>query len=207
MREMAWAFGIPILKSTCPVGNGLNDQLEQLILQLEKQEPGVKQSNRGGWQSEKTLQTIQSDAVATLLSLIDAAVCDIMGEAIGSASPAKIERDWEIVAWANINRRMNFNSMHYHVGGFWSGVYYVKLPADLADDEGVIAFRTPNLSPMLASVIPAPPELSDAFRHSIEIKPVPGMLLIFPSWLEHAVLPHSVAGERISIGFDVVYPQ
>src|ERR1700730_4568374 len=122
MDRMEWIFGSPILQLRCPVAAKLNKKLKRLILRLEKQEHGVKQSNRGGWQSEKNLHTIQSDAVRNLLSFIDDATCRIMAEVMQGARGKKIKREWEVIAWANVNRQMDFNSLHYHVGSFWSGV-------------------------------------------------------------------------------------
>jgi hypothetical protein len=37
-----------------------------------------------------------------------------------------------------------------------------------------------------------------------EIEPVPGRLLLFPSFLPHATEPTGIAGARISVAFDVV---
>jgi hypothetical protein len=37
-----------------------------------------------------------------------------------------------------------------------------------------------------------------------EIEPVPGRLVLFPSYVPHLTLPSGVAGDRISIAFDVV---
>ena len=37
-----------------------------------------------------------------------------------------------------------------------------------------------------------------------EIEPVPGRLVLFPSYVPHATQPSGLEGERISIAFDVV---
>jgi hypothetical protein len=43
---------------------------------------------------------------------------------------------WILSAWANVNRRGDFNNMHTHPGATWSGVYYVDHGELNPDAEG-----------------------------------------------------------------------
>lgn len=205
LRPLTWAFGNPILAMDCIEAGPLNEQLASLIRNLEKRAPGLKQSNRGGWQSEKNLHTIKCESVTQLLALIDMAVRRMMAEVIGQVDISQIERTWDVLAWANINRQFDFNTVHYHIGGFWSGVYYVTVPDNMSAGDGTIAFKNPTFNAMLANLIRSPRALRDAFKPNIRITPKPGMLLMFPSWLEHSVDAHHATGERISVAFDVLY--
>ena len=36
------------------------------------------------------------------------------------------------------------------------------------------------------------------------ITPIPGLMVLFPSWLNHLVHPFFGAGERISIAFNII---
>src|SRR5258708_4100940 len=139
-------FGIPMLSTLFPDVDELNQALASLILDAERQRSSMEQSNMGGWQSEKTLQTLANPAIAQLLSLIDVGVYCLMSEIIGEEKVDSLEKKWKIAAWANVNRSGHFNGVHYHVGGFWSGVYYVSAnpPSDTSGD-GLIIFRNPTL--------------------------------------------------------------
>jgi uncharacterized protein (TIGR02466 family) len=199
-------FGTPMLSMVCPDVDGLNRELASLILDAEQKNNSVEQSNMGGWQSEKTLQTWGKPAISGLMALIDVGVYLLMSETIGEEKVDALEKKWKVAAWANVNRKSNFNGIHYHIGGFWSGVYYVaaELPED-AKEDGLILFRNPTLSSIIANTVPAPPALRDLFKAQLAIRPAAGLMLIFPSWLEHWVTPHSSINPRISVAFDVMY--
>ncbi|MCI0722866.1 MAG: 2OG-Fe(II) oxygenase family protein [Acidobacteria bacterium] len=198
-------FGEPLLATICPDVEELNQELAALILDEESRQSSVAQSNVGGWQSDKTLLTWKHPGVGRLVSLIDVGVYLLMSELIGEETVDALPTKWNVSAWANVNRETHFNALHYHVGGFWSGVYYVAIPESDRPESGAIVFRNRTLSPLLASTLTAPEPLRKAFKAEICFKPVPGMLLIFPSWVEHWVNPHFSKSPRISIGFDILY--
>lgn len=204
MRQL---FGTPLLAVNWPDCEDVNQQLAELILDLESQHPPVEQSNRGGWQSEKTLQTTPHPAVQTLLSWIDVGVYLISSDLIGEDAVDRLSEKWAVSAWANVSRAGNFNGIHYHVGGFWSGVYYLTSadPSASATGAGAIGFSSPHQAGMVASNVRAPRELQKAFRQEISMLPQAGLMLIFPSWLEHWVNPHAGDDTRISIAFDVAF--
>ncbi len=206
-RRVRLLFGTPILSVLWPEPEALNHQLTDLVLDLERTQPSVRQSNRGGWQSEKNLQSLRHPAVQTLLSWIDVGVYLISSDLVGEDAVDHFPEKWRISAWANVNRVGHFNGTHYHVGGFWSGVYYVTTGTGTPDDlgSGVIGFRSPSQAGMIASNIYAPPALQQAFQQEVCLQPEPGLMLIFPSWLEHWVNPYGGTEPRISIAFDVTY--
>ena len=43
---------------------------------------------------------------------------------------------WILSAWANVNRRGDFNQLHTHPGATWSGVYYVDHGESNPDADG-----------------------------------------------------------------------
>jgi uncharacterized protein (TIGR02466 family) len=199
-------FGTPMLLLTWPDSEAVNDELSALILELEQSQPSMDQSNRGGWQSPKTLQTLRHPALTQLISWIDIGAYLISSALVGEEAIDQLPEKWRVSAWANVNRGGHFNSIHYHVGGFWSGVYYVATgPGDPQDSAGAIGFRSPSLAGMVASNIQAPEILQAAFRQEISLRPQPGMMLIFPSWLEHWVNPHADPDPRISVAFDISF--
>jgi uncharacterized protein (TIGR02466 family) len=207
-KQVQMLFGVPLLSLSYERAGELNPELQRLIFDLEGKEPSVKQSNRGGWQSAKTFQFINREAVREILSVIHTGVYILMEEMIGTEALGKLDEAWNISAWANINRNAHFNGVHFHVGGFWSGVYYVAVGADSqesATGSGNIVFRNPTLAAALAHTISAPKPLQESFRTEWSIRPSPGLLLIFPSWFEHWVTPHTGCNPRLSIAFDISF--
>lgn len=101
--------------------------------------------------------------------------------------------------------RYGFNREHNHPGVLWSGVYYVQAPAN----SGRLVIREPRRESTMIQ-----PRFRDDQPRKKEVwgevyyEPVPGRIIIFPGWLEHAVEPNlstrkGTAGERISIAFNL----
>jgi uncharacterized protein (TIGR02466 family) len=104
---------------------------------------------------------------------------------------------WRLSVWANVNRRGDFNQVHTHPGATWSGVYYV----DHGEAEGAAPATSIQLfDPDAARTNLFFPEL---VASSITFKPEPGLMILFPSYVPHAVPPHSGDRPRISVAFNV----
>jgi hypothetical protein len=98
--------------------------------------------------------------------------------------------------WALVFRGGGHQVPHHHPGCWLTGVYYVSARRDPPRPgeplPGII--RIGGL-PGWAGVEP-PWEL-------IEVEPVPGTLLLFPSFVPHETVPPGEGAERISVAFDV----
>ena len=116
----------------------------------------------------------------------------------------KISEDYTInldTAWINKNNCLNFVLPHEHPGCNLSAVYYVKSDPT----KSYIRFRSPNQ--IITEKYPQS-DTDDIIKEfngfnsaTWTIPTVPGMLLIFPSWLTHYVVNTSV-DTRISIAFN-----
>ena len=101
-------------------------------------------------------------------------------------------------AWVNIDHNINITSPHCHPGRVFSAVYYCQADETSSD----LIFTNPNKSlchnfhPTLVN------NFNDFTSHNYRIKPKTGMLLIFPSSLEHYVIPTFSEKERISIAMN-----
>jgi tetratricopeptide (TPR) repeat protein len=98
--------------------------------------------------------------------------------------------------WAVVCGRDGRQKAHLHPHGWLSGVYYVTAPRP----PGADLYRGPLILGAL-----------DPLAHGVEppwgtreIEPVPGRLVLFPSYVPHATQPSGVEGARISVAFDVV---
>jgi tetratricopeptide (TPR) repeat protein len=96
--------------------------------------------------------------------------------------------------WATRVREQGLIDTHYHEGSWLSGAFYVELPPGLGatDQAGWLEFGQPFPG------LPAPPP-----ERLLRIRPAPGLMLFFPSYLFHRTLPYRGEGERISISFDL----
>ncbi len=114
--------------------------------------------------------------------------------------------DWSIQAWPNVNRFGDYHDYHNHPRSYLSGTYYVKVPAGpeklrLRRDArpGCISFYDPRYSVNMASI------KGDAnVDPEYTVRPEPGMLLLWPSFLNHFVHPNLSKQARISISFNIV---
>lgn len=145
----------------------------------------------------------QADAVAVeaLLDQIRKAVeayvlrLDASGGAFAVGQPEKVQ----LYAWAVIYGSEGRQRAHHHPGAWLSGVYYVTAPRL----RGEHTYRGALIMGAL-----------DPEKHSFEppwgtrkIEPVPGRLVLFPSYISHSTEPSGVDGARISVAFDVIPAQ
>ena len=99
--------------------------------------------------------------------------------------------------WINVMDKGAIHAPHIHPHSVISGTYYVTMPPR----SGAIRFEDPRLAMLMA----APPKKNNARpenRSFVDVAPVPGMLLLWESWLRHGVQPHAARGRRISISFN-----
>ena len=106
---------------------------------------------------------------------------------------------WQLSMWATLLDGGGEIATHIHEESWLSGAYYVAVPeavaADAADHAGWFEFGRPGY------LLPGhEPEVG-------HVLPEPGLLILFPSYLNHRTVPFSAAGQqRISISFDLTPP-
>jgi tetratricopeptide (TPR) repeat protein len=97
--------------------------------------------------------------------------------------------------WSSRLYDHGFHTNHIHPKGWISSCYYVAVP-DVVDDErttqGWIKFGEPAFD------MP----LRDAVRRSV--KPVPGRLVLFPSYMWHGTVAFHAPTARTTIAFDAI---
>ena len=99
------------------------------------------------------------------------------------------------------------NEFHTHPGSYWSGTYYVDDGGIGADQSlgGEFEIQDPRgvgpamYAPRLAFNFPG----GLAVGASETLSPRAGMMIMFPSWLSHAVRPYRGSRQRISVAFNL----
>jgi uncharacterized protein (TIGR02466 family) len=185
----------PILIHRWPDVADINRALEAAILERMRASPGQRRSNIGGWHSNDDLLAWPTPAVARLKEWAAAGVSELH-RAVGGERPRP--RSLRITAWANVNRPGDANDAHEHGNHAWSGVYYVATgSAGRAAETGHLEIYDPRAGAGRLNI-----GLS-AMGASRLVRPEAELMVVFPSWLLHAVRPHAEGGLRISIAFNI----
>lgn len=114
--------------------------------------------------------------------------------------------DWTIQGWPNINRLGDYHDAHNHPRAYLSGTYYAQVPEDreplrTRNDlrPGRITFYDPRPGVNMTA-IKGDPYVDPEFT----VAPEPGLLLMWPAFINHFVHPNLSKQARISISFNIV---
>jgi tetratricopeptide (TPR) repeat protein len=145
----------------------------------------VGQSLRGGSQTQRSLLDYPDPEIQALFQAIDAPVRRHIA-AIDE------ERDYDFAgAWSVRLNPGGCHVDHVHPEGWLSSAFYIRLP-EAKGREGWLKFGEPG--------VPTAPPLEPGHW----IRPEPGMLVLFPSYMWHGTAPFSSAGTRLTCAFDLV---
>lgn len=95
-------------------------------------------------------------------------------------------------SWLNISSKNNFQHYHLHDDNDLSGVYYYQTNGN----DGDIVFSNPSL-------VNKYHKITSNIDKTIKYKPEVGKIILFPSFLEHAVFHNTTDNQRISVTFNI----
>jgi uncharacterized protein (TIGR02466 family) len=176
--------------------------LGHIYEEYERDKNGINRSNfpgLGGWHSHNALH--KNEYFNPLVKIIDFVSRKISSQM--GYSPDKFLKIGTM--WSIINPPGSANKAHIHPSSHWSGVYYVQTP----ESSGQIEFTDPRTAHVMNQ-----PDFAAAKKRGreswtkVNYTPKPGKLIIFPSWLYHAVEPNlSVAdgksANRVIVSFNL----
>lgn len=189
-------FPVPVFEQKLENYKELNPQLENFIYDLKKNNPeGQKRSNAGGWHSP-FFNINESEPVKKLISSFTKSLPEIMTEYMGW----RINKDKITILdmWSVVNKKNTFNVQHSHPNSLLSAAYYVKAKKN----SGNIKFFDPK--EMKTMYHPPIQKFNEISAEIIKIEPEEGKLLLFPSYLNHAVEENLSDEDRIVISFNLV---
>ena len=176
----------------------MNADIKRILMQEASDIDSRDRSNIGGWHSGPLVHRSE-ECFKKLKKIKIRALRDIVAERAEEYKPL-----WNMDMWAIVNSSGDYNMPHTHPKSDMSSVYYVDV-GNAEDDKrsGAIVFLDPrggivNMSQVLVKA-------DDFYRRmygggNIEtIKPHTGLLLLFPSWLTHSVLPYQGSEPRIAV--------
>ena len=126
----------------------------------------------------------------------------IHGAATGVLEFLKVDYDtFEINAcWANISAPQDRHRLHTHPNSFLSGVYYVQTQPG----ANTLTFEDPR--PQRHTIMPRFKETVRENAWVTHLTVNEGELVLFPAWLPHCVERNSSGHERISVSFNIMFP-
>ena len=186
-------FSTPIWASKIDNYKNINKEMFNYINNLKKKDPdGIIKSNFKGWHSKdfslKEKQPV--NFIEGIKKNINNSLKDMNWDI--SLQSVKIQSMWAI-----INKEGAWNQKHQHANSDLSAAYYVSAH----DKCGDIVFYDPRAARVYKHPIAKSPNNLNATVNSI--KPEPGLLVLFPSYLEHSVKPNLSNEERIVISFNL----
>lgn len=111
-----------------------------------------------------------------------------------------------VQGWPNINRFGDYHDQHNHPGAYLSGTYYAQVPEALEKLDsrpdlrpGHITFYDPRYCANMTAIAGDP-----YMEGEYTVRPQPGLMLMWPAFLNHFVHPNLSKTPRISISFNIV---
>ena len=150
---------------------------------------------------EPDLFNMDHEAINWLRGEVNETVIEYL-RAIGIDYPV----NWTITGWPNINRFGDYHDPHNHPWSYLSGTYYLKMPTTreiLQSRNDVrpnhITFYDPRQGSNMGAIKNDPyidPE------HTVV--PEPGLMLLWPAFINHFVHPNLSKETGISISFNII---
>jgi hypothetical protein len=157
-----------------------------------------EQSLRGGSQTQTDLAISTDPVIKAFFQAIDGPIRRHI-EWLGQGDDPLRRRNtgrYEIQgAWSVRLRPQGFHIDHVHQLGWLSSACHIELPAAVGDEsrrEGWLKFGQPGIATQ-------PPMPAERF-----VKPQPGTLVLFPSYMWHGTQPFSGEDDRLTVAFDVI---
>ena len=186
-------FSVPLWSRTVVDHQTINQHILSLLPQLEKTTPASQRSNVGGWHSASNLHLNNDFAQIRQIIGTTCAQC-------ATALNYNFE-NFDIAfneMWLNRNGPGDYNRAHIHSHAIFSGVYYVKVPPQ----SGNIELYDPIRERAMMN-IPVKQAVQRTGQ-TLEVEGEEGKLLIFPSWLQHAVQANRSDEDRVSLSFNMI---
>lgn len=206
MAETHHLFATPFVIDRLQSEEGMVALREMIEAERKRDTAGITISNMGGWHSNTEMAQWGGE-VARALAFKAMQMADAL--TVDHKSPQKSRYSWVPEMWANVSGKGDSNQYHTHPGSFWSAVAYIDDGYQGGSDPalgGELQLQDPRM-PMVRMTAPDL-RLKDpsgkAQQNEVMIRPKTGMIVMFPSWLQHAVRAFHGSGTRISVAINLI---
>ena len=186
-------FSTPVWATKVKDYSAVNEKIYSYIKNLEDQDKqGVVKSNVKGWHSKNF--SLKDETPKEFINLISPNINQVFRD-----------MDWDLDnqitkitnMWTIINRKGAAHDRHHHGNSAISAAYYVKAP----ENCGNIIFYDPRPAPIYFH---PNAKSSNSLNCQVNaITPVEGLLVLFPSYLDHSVGANNSNEERVVISFNI----
>lgn len=205
-------YATPLVECQHPDPDGLNAELKRLF--LARAAEGDKYRNRlmtagknGLFESEFDLFKWPEACVQRLrqycFEQLLGAVRQLNGYSEAQVRSLGIIDD----TWFHLTRHGGYTTAHTHPMASWSGVYCVEPGEQPAEhpDSGVLRFFDPRVTANMYLDAGNANLVRPFGSHLVNIRFRPGMLVLFPSFMQHEVAPFMGQDVRITVAFNVQF--
>ena len=185
-----------MLKRMLPDAEAANEVLERLIEELDRRHRDLTTDYRSD-----NLFNLDNPAASWLKECANITVADYFRH-LGMDYDIR----WSLQAWANVNRFGDYHDYHNHPHAYLSGTYYVRVPTEREKLEtrndlrpGRLTLYDPRACANMTAIKDDPyvePEYT--------VDPRPGMIILWPAFVNHFVHPNLSEAPRISVSFNLM---
>ena len=194
MAQTRDLFATPFIVDRLQSEQGIAMLRDAVEAERSRDPEGVDISNVGGWHSNTNMLDWGGEAARALvfkaMTMADAQTLDTKADSGSRFADGRF--GWIPEMWANISQAGHANQYHTHPGSFWSIVAYLDDGYE-GDDDPALGGELQLLDPRMPMVRMTAPDLrtlgADGTAQANEptVRPQTGMIVMFPSWLQHAV--------------------
>lgn len=189
-------FGIPI--KTIDISDDIKDAVLSETSEVANKHRSGELSNPWSsnilstfsWDTEKV--NVIADECPLLKRFVYSSINEFLNELQVTPQYRMINVD---ESWLNYSKKGMYQEFHMHPEADISGVFYIAGDSNSGD----IQFTTPSPTHAYHGLT----HRSSLLRPQATYSPLPGRLLLFPSYLEHMVMANKNEEERISIALNV----
>jgi len=186
-------FSTPIWINEIENNEKINQELLNYIYAEKENDPiGTRKSNVRGWHSKEF--DLNNNSLKNFLGAISPKIKDAIDD-MGWDTNKQIVKITSM--WSIINKKDSFNERHHHGNSALSAAYYVN--AD--NDSGDIVFYDPRQAFIYSH--PENSKINDLNAQIKSVNPKSGLLVLFPSYLDHSVNPNCSKKDRVVISFNI----
>lgn len=206
MSESRHLFATPFVIDRLQSAEGIRVLRDAILTEQARDAGGVQISNLGGWHSNTKMIEWGGEAARALahkaMTMADENIVNI-GAGEGR------EYGWMPEMWANVSGKGNANQYHTHPGSYWSAVAYIDDGYEGSSDQnlgGELQLCDPRMPMVRMASLDLRLKDPSGVQQNNEpfVRPYTGLIVMFPSWLQHAVRPFHGTGTRISVAINLV---
>ena len=193
ITELTLTFSTPIWTSIIPKHRKINEKMFTYIKSLQKKDRfGINRSNLLGWHSKNF--DLELEQLRFFVNSISPQLNSVLADMGWDIKNQEVKITG---MWAIINKKNASNSMHIHSNNYISAAYYVKAPKNCGD----LVFYDPRFAATYR--YPKISKTNKLNSNIVAFQPKEGMLVLFPSYLQHSVNVSKTDEERIVISFNI----